>query len=66
MINFSEEELSAIYLSLKIALTHLFLVLPFDLMGYIFARKKFLKKFFISLFNLPLVLPPVVTGYVYL
>ena len=68
MINFSEEELSAIYLSLKIPLTASIFSLPFAiLMGYIFARKNFfLKKFFISLFNLPLVLPPVVTGYVLL
>ena len=68
MINFSEEELSAIYLSLKIALTASIFSLPFAiLMGYIFARKSFfLKKIFISLFNLPLVLPPVVTGYVLL
>ena len=47
MINFSEEELSAIYLSLKIALTASIFSLPFAiLMGYIFARKNFFKKFY--------------------
>ena len=36
-------------------------------LGYLFARKEFwFKKFFISLLNLPLVLPPVVTGYLLL
>ena len=42
--------------------------MPFAiLLGYLFARKEFLfKKFFISLLNLPLVLPPVVTGYILL
>ncbi len=68
MISFSEEELSAIYLSLKIAFTASIFSMPFAILfGYIFARKSFFfKKFIISLFNLPLVLPPVVTGYLLL
>ena len=68
MINFSQEEISAIYLSLKIALVASFASLPFAIiLGYVFARKEFFfKKFFISLLNLPLVLPPVVTGYLLL
>ncbi len=68
MINFSQEEISAIYLSLKIALVASLASLPFAIiLGYLFARKEFfLKKFFISLLNLPLVLPPVVTGYLLL
>ena len=68
MINLSQEEITAIYLSLKIAFIASLVSLPFAiLLGYFFARKEFLfKKFFISLFNLPLVLPPVVTGYILL
>ena len=68
MINLSQDELSAIYLSLKIAFTASLISLPFAvIIGYLFARKDFyFKKFFISLLNLPLVLPPVVTGYLLL
>ena len=68
MINFSQEELLAIYLSLKIAFAASLSSLPLAIiLGYLFARKEFLfKKFFISLLNLPLVLPPVVTGYLLL
>ena len=68
MINLTQEEILAIYLSLKIALTASLVSLPFAIiLGYFFARKEFLfKKFFISLLNLPLVLPPVVTGYLLL
>ena len=68
MISFSEEEISAIILSFKIAFTASILSLPFGiLLGYIFARKNFLlKSFFISFINLPLILPPVVTGYLLL
>ena len=68
MINLSQDEIFAIYLSLKIAFVASLVSLPFAiLLGYLFARKEFLfKKFFISLLNLPLVLPPVVTGYILL
>ena len=68
MINLSEEEINAIYLSLKIALTATTASLPLAiLVGYVFARKNFpFKKTLFSLFNLPLVLPPVVTGYILL
>ena len=68
MINLSQEEITAIYLSLKIAFIASLISLPFAIvLGYLFARKEFLlKKFFISLLNLPLVLPPVVTGYILL
>ena len=68
MIDFSQEEILAIYLSLKIAFTASLVSLPLAIfLGYLFARKEFLfKKFFISLLNLPLVLPPVVTGYILL
>ena len=68
MINLSQEEILAIYLSLKIAFTASLVSLPLAIfLGYLFARKEFFfKKFFISLLNLPLVLPPVVTGYILL
>ena len=68
MIDLSQEEILAIYLSLKIAFVASIASLPLAiLLGYLFARKEFLfKKFFISLLNLPLVLPPVVTGYILL
>ena len=68
MINLSQEEISAIYLSLKIAFAASLISLPLAIIiGYLFARKNFyFKKFFISLLNLPLVLPPVVTGYLLL
>ena len=68
MISFSADEISAINLSLKIAFTASILSLPLAIiLGYFFARKNFIfKKLLISLFNLPLVLPPVVTGYVLL
>ena len=68
MINLSQDELSAIYLSLKIAFAASLMSLPFAIIiGYLFARKNFyFKKFFISILNLPLVLPPVVTGYLLL
>ena len=68
MINFSEDEIIAIYLSLKIALTASLFSLPIGLLsGYLLARKKFpFKRFIESLVNLPLILPPVVTGYILL
>ena len=68
MISFTEEEILAIYLSLKIAFTASILSLPLGLLtGYVLARKEFpLKSFIESLINLPLILPPVVTGYILL
>ena len=68
MINFSQEELGTIYLSLKIAFAASISSLPMAIfLGYYFARKNFFfKKIFISIINLPLVLPPVVTGYILL
>jgi len=68
MINFSQEEVSAIYLSLKIAFTASITSMPLAIViGYFFARKNFFfKKLIMSFFYLPLVLPPVVTGYLLL
>tara|TARA_B100001248_G_scaffold168459_1_gene127558 strand:- start:502 stop:1200 length:699 start_codon:yes stop_codon:yes gene_type:complete len=68
MINFSEEEINVILISLKIATVASLSSLPFGIwVGFILARKSFpLKKFLISFINLPLILPPVVTGYLLL
>ena len=68
MISFSAEEISVIVISLKIATVAAITSLPFGIwFGFILARKNFpLKKLFISFINLPLILPPVVTGYLLL
>ena len=68
MINFSEEEINVILISLKIATVASLSSLPFGVwVGFVLARKSFpLKKILISFINLPLILPPVVTGYLLL
>ena len=68
MINFSEEEINVILISLKIATVASLSSLPFGIwIGFVLARKSFpLKKLLISFINLPLILPPVVTGYLLL
>tara|TARA_A100001015_G_C14756500_1_gene619690 strand:- start:29 stop:727 length:699 start_codon:yes stop_codon:yes gene_type:complete len=68
VISFSEQEIIAIYLSLKIATTAALLSLPFGIIiAFILAKKKFpFKALVTSIINLPLILPPVVTGYVLL
>jgi len=65
---FSETEMSAIGLSFKVALWCAILVLPIAvLMGWWLARKTFRGKSLIEGFiNLPLVLPPVATGFILL
>lgn len=54
-----------ILLSLKVALTAVFSSLPFGIfIGWLFARCEFAGKIVLdTLVNMPLVLPPVVTGY---
>ena len=68
MINFSEEEINVILISLKISTVASLSSLPFGVwVGFVLARKSFpLKKILISFINLPLILPPVVTGYLLL
>jgi len=68
MISFSSEEIAVILISLKIASVAAISSLPFGIwLGFILARKNFpLKKILISFINLPLILPPVVTGYLLL
>jgi molybdate transport system permease protein len=61
----SSLEWSAVWLSLKVALTATVVSLPFGIgLGYLLARRQFLGKNLLETFlSLPLVLPPVVTGY---
>jgi molybdate transport system permease protein len=58
-------EWSAVWLSLKVALTATAVSLPFGIaLGYLLARRQFWGKNLVETFlSLPLVLPPVVTGY---
>jgi molybdate transport system permease protein len=65
---FSDEERAAIALSLKVALLAVFAALPFAIAAaYALARWRFRGKLlFDALVHLPLLLPPVLTGYVLL
>lgn len=65
---FSSEEITIILLTLKVALTSTLLTLPLAIwLGWILARKNFWGKFLVEgLVNIPLVAPPVVTGYLLL
>lgn len=62
---FSDTELTAIALSLKVAIVASLASLPFGIaMGWLLARRRFLGKSLVdALVHLPLVLPPVVVGY---
>ena len=64
----SDAELTAILLSLKVAsVATLASVVPGVAIGFLLARRSFPGKFLLnSLVHLPLVLPPVVTGYLLL
>ena len=68
MFDFSPAELTAIGLSLKVATVAVLASLPLAVaMGWLLARKRFPGKLLLdALLHLPLVLPPVVTGYVLL
>ncbi len=68
LITYSSSELTAIQLSLKVALVCTIVVLPFSiLIGWFLAQKQFPGKAFVEGFlHLPLVLPPVTTGYILL
>ena len=59
------EEIQIFFLSLQVAGIGIFICLPFALTaGWILSRKEFIgKSLFDTLLSLPLVLPPVVTGY---
>ena len=64
----SSEEWTAVRLSVQVALFAVVFTLPAGLaLGYLLARCQFAGKWLVELFvNLPLVLPPVVTGYLLL
>ncbi|PLX21727.1 MAG: molybdate ABC transporter permease subunit, partial [Marinilabiliales bacterium] len=65
---FTAEEISVILLTLKVAFTSTLLTLPLAVwLGWILARRNFIGKFLVEgLVNIPLVAPPVVTGYLLL
>jgi molybdate transport system permease protein len=64
----TRDEWSAVQLSLLVALTATAVSLPFGIgLGYLLARRQFLGKSLVeTAIHLPLVLPPVVTGYLLL
>lgn len=65
MFAFTPEELTAIALSLKVAIVAALASLPLGIAcGWLLARRRFFgKSLFDALLHLPLVMPPVVTGY---
>jgi molybdate transport system permease protein len=68
MFDLTPEEWVAVHLSLRIALVATVVALPFGLaMAWLLARKSFYGKSLVDgIVHLPLVLPPVVTGYLLL
>ncbi|MDB4651288.1 molybdate ABC transporter permease subunit [Synechococcus sp. AH-551-E05] len=64
-MNLSAPELNAVRLSLQVALTAVLISLPSAIaIGYVLAKFSFKGKFILqNIIDLPLVLPPVVTGY---
>src|SRR5262245_10131124 len=68
MLDLSPDEWVAIRLSLRIAIVATFVALPFGVaVAWVLARKSFYGKALLDgLVHLPLVLPPVVTGYLLL
>lgn len=68
MNTLSPTEWSAVWLSLKVALgVALVTTIPAILLGWLMARREFRGKIFLeSLIHAPLVIPPVVTGYLLL
>lgn len=67
-LTFNAAEITAIWLSIKVAFYCVLIALPFALLiGYILARYNFIGKSAIdSIIHLPLVMPPVTTGYLLL
>jgi molybdate transport system permease protein len=68
MLSFSVEELQIIWLTLKTALVSTLATLPLAIwLGWVFAHKNFWGKSLLeALITVPLVAPPVVTGYLLL
>lgn len=67
-MQFSPDELDALRLSAKVALTATTVCLPFGIaLGWLLERRRFPGKFLVdALVQLPMVLPPVVPGYLLL
>src|SRR5947207_8312885 len=68
ILTLSSEDWQAVGLSLRVSLLAVLVSLPFGVgLGWLLARKRFVGKSVVeTLVNMPLVLPPVVTGYVLL
>ncbi len=68
MLNLSQEEIEAIFLSLKVALWAVGVSLPFGIgVAWLLARREFPGKALLdALIHVPLVVPPVVVGYLLL
>ena len=68
MLDLSPQEWTAVALSLRIAVVSTVVALPFGIaIAYLLARKQFWGKMLVdAVVHLPLVLPPVVTGYLLL
>lgn len=68
MFEFSQQELNAIFLSLKVGGLAILIALPFAiLVAWLLSRKEFFGKNLLNgIVHLPLVLPPVVIGYLLL
>jgi len=68
LLSLTPNEITAIQLSLKVSITALIFSLPVGIFfAYILARYSFFGKTILdALINLPLVMPPVITGYILL
>src|SRR5437879_13248189 len=68
IFSLSGEDWRAVFLSLRVSILAVVISLPFGVaLGWLLARTGFLGKSVVeTLVNMPLVLPPVVTGYVLL
>jgi molybdate transport system permease protein len=68
LLNLTPQEWTAVALSLRIAVVSTIVALPFGVaIAYVLARKLFWGKMLVdAVVHLPLVLPPVVTGYLLL
>ena len=68
IVSLSSEDWQAVGLSLRVSILAVVISLPFGVaLGWLLARKSFFGKSVVETFvNMPLVLPPVVTGYVLL
>lgn len=68
IFHFSPEELTAIWISFKVAILCTIIALPISLfLGWLLARKSFFGKSLLEgIIHLPMVMPPITTGYILL